>query len=50
LFPKAVKLAAGDLQTVWELEATAGLSAGELRDRAAIAELSDKVIANIKVF
>ncbi|MEG3850067.1 MULTISPECIES: hypothetical protein [unclassified Microcoleus] len=50
LFPKAVKLAAGDLQTVWDLEATGRLNAGELRDAAAIAELSDKVIANIKVF
>ena len=50
LFPKAVKLAAADLQTVWDLETTGGLSAGEVRDRAAIAELSDKVMANISVF
>lgn len=50
LFLKAVKLAAEDLPAVWDLETTGGLSAGELCDRAANTELSDKVIANIKVF
>ncbi|PSB15822.1 hypothetical protein C7B69_18115 [filamentous cyanobacterium Phorm 46] len=37
---KTGKLAARDLPTVWDLETTGGLSAGELCDRATITELS----------
>ena len=49
LFLKTVKLDPGDLPAVLDLETTGGLSAGELYDRATMIELSDKVIANIKV-
>lgn len=50
LFLKTVKLEAEDLPAVWDLETTGGLITGELCDRAANTELSDKVISNIKVF
>ncbi|WP_445305220.1 MULTISPECIES: hypothetical protein [unclassified Microcoleus] len=50
MFLKTVKLDPGNLPAVLDLETTGGLSAGELCDRAAMTELSDKVIANIKVF